>query len=110
MTTLQVIHERLESAAYKVTDNFCYSCYKVVEFCRSLGLDAELVGEWVWVTFAEKPDAEIRKSLKDFGFKWSKRRGKWAHNCGKPTKPARIGNPWDKYTHRTVSGPNFATA
>ena len=83
---------------------------QVVEFCRSLGLDAELVGEWVWVTFAEKPDAEIRKSLKDFGFKWSKRRGKWAHNCGKPTKPARVGNPWDKYNHRTVSGPKFATA
>jgi hypothetical protein len=83
---------------------------QVVEFCRSLGLDAELVGEWVWVTFAEKPEAEIRKSLKDFGFKWSKRRGKWAHNCGKPTKSAHQSNPFEKYGHKSVSGPSFATA
>lgn len=31
MTDLQIIHGRLEEAAYKITDNFCYSCYKVVE-------------------------------------------------------------------------------
>ena len=83
---------------------------QVVEFCRSLGLDAELVGEWVWVTFAEKPSKQMIQGLKDFGFKWSKRRGKWAHNCGKPTRSAHRSNPWDKYTHRTVSGPKFATA
>ena len=82
---------------------------QVVDFCRSLDLDAELVGEWVWVTFEEKPSEIMIKGLKDFGFKWSKRRGKWAHNCGKPTKSARVSNPWDKYNHRTVSGPNFAT-
>ena len=41
MTTLQIIHGRLEEAAYKVTDNFCYSCYKVVEGdrCPSCGTD-----------------------------------------------------------------------
>lgn len=83
---------------------------QVVEYCRSLGLDAELVGEWVWVTFEEKPSKEMLKTLKNFGFKWSQRRGKWAHNCGKPTKSAHVSNPWDKYNHRTVSGPNFATA
>ena len=31
MTHLQVIHGRLQEAAYKITDNFCYSCYKVVK-------------------------------------------------------------------------------
>ena len=30
MTTLQIIHGWLEYAAYKITDNFCYSCYHVV--------------------------------------------------------------------------------
>ena len=83
---------------------------EVVNFCRSLNLDAELVGEWVWVTFEEKPSKEMLKSLKDFGFKWSKRRGKWAHNCGKPTKSAHVSNPFEKYGHRTVSGPSFAGA
>jgi len=59
MTLLQVIHERLESAAYKATDNFCYSCYKVVEgefcpnchsddFMRHLaGVGVEYGTEWV---------------------------------------------------------------
>lgn len=59
MTTTQQIHARLEDAAYKVTDNFCYSCYKVVEgeFCPSCrsddfmrhlqGVGVEYGTEWV---------------------------------------------------------------
>ena len=41
MTNLQTLHGRLEAAAYKVTDNFCYSCYKVVDgqFCPSCHSD-----------------------------------------------------------------------
>ena len=59
MTELQTIHARLESAAYKVSDNFCYSCYKVVkgdycptchsdDFMRHLaGVGVEYGTEWV---------------------------------------------------------------
>ena len=36
---------------------------EVVTFCRSLNLDAELVGEWVWVSFAEKPPKYSRALL-----------------------------------------------
>ena len=53
------IHARLEAAAYRVTDNFCYGCYKVVEgdqcpacfsddFMRHLkGVGVEYGTEWV---------------------------------------------------------------
>ena len=59
MTDLQVIHERLQNAAYKITENFCYGCYKVVEgqrcpecgsddFMRHLsGVGVEYGTEWV---------------------------------------------------------------
>ena len=59
MTFLQTLHARLEAAAYKVTDNFCYSCYKVVtgqycstchtdDFMRHLkGVGVEYGTEWV---------------------------------------------------------------
>ena len=59
MTELQTLHSRLEDAAYKVTDNFCYSCYKVVkadycptchsdDFMRHLaGVGVEYGTEWV---------------------------------------------------------------
>lgn len=59
MTDLQTLHARLEAAAYKVTDNFCYSCYKVVkaDFCPSChsddfmrhlsGVGVEYGCEWV---------------------------------------------------------------
>ena len=59
MTELQTIHERLEQAAFKKTDNFCYSCYKVVngdrcpdcftdDFMRHLeGVGVEYGTEWV---------------------------------------------------------------
>ena len=41
MTNLQTLHGRLEAAAYKKSDNFCYSCYKVVDgqFCPSCHSD-----------------------------------------------------------------------
>ncbi len=59
MTNLQTLHARLESAAYKKSDNFCYSCYKVVdgEFCPTChsddfmrhlsGVGVEYGTEWV---------------------------------------------------------------
>ena len=59
MTNAQIIHARLEEAAYAITDNFCYSCYKVVEgdhcpdcwtddFMRHLsGVGVEYGTEWV---------------------------------------------------------------
>src|SRR4030042_5598028 len=59
MTILQLIHGRLQSVALKITDNFCYSCYKVVkgdrcpgcgtdDFMRHLeGVGVEYGTEWV---------------------------------------------------------------
>ena len=79
---------------------------EVISFCKEHDFNAELVGKWVWITFDEKPDSYLRKTLKDFGFRWSKRRGKWAHNCGHPTKSAYQSSPWDKYHRHVISGPN----
>ena len=59
MTTKQIIHGRLEEAAMKITDNFCYTCYKVVEdeFCPTChsddfmrhfeGVGVEYGTEWI---------------------------------------------------------------
>ena len=68
----------------------------VIEFCRENNLPADVVGRWVWVNFTEKPSAEVRQLLKDYGFRWSKRRGEWAHNCGHPTKSGHC-IPREKY-------------
>ena len=78
------------------------SVIEVVDFCREHNLHAELVGKWVWVEFDYKPDRQMRDRLKAFGFIWSARRGKWAHNCGHPTQSAHQSNPWDKYTVRPI--------
>jgi len=84
---------------------------EVVSFCRSRDLDAEQVGSWVWVSFEETPDDELRQAMKDLGFRWSPRRKKWAHNCGTPTKSAHQSSPWEKYDHQPVSGQSWkATA
>ena len=83
---------------------------EVVQFCRNYDLNAEIVGGWVWVSFEEAPDEAMRQTLKDFGFRYSPRRKKWAHNCGGPTKSARLSNPWEKYDHFPVSGPAWKAA
>ena len=48
------------------------------------------------------PEEEVRKLLKAAGFRWVKKRGKWAHNCGRPCRSSK-SNPWDKYDHKYVS-------
>ena len=75
---------------------------EVIAFCQRNGLNAEQVGVWIWVSFDENPGDATRRLLKSAGFRWSRRRSKWAHNVGVETKSSK-GNPWDKYDHRFVS-------
>jgi hypothetical protein len=70
---------------------------EITDFCIEKGLKAELCGVWVWVSFEEKPSDELRKELKEVGFRWSPRRKKWAHNCGVKTASSKTGNPFEKY-------------
>ncbi len=79
-----------------------HSIIEVLEFCKSQNLPARVVGRWVWIKFESKPSADIRQALKDNGFRWSRRRGQWCHNCGLPTRPARNYKPWDKYKTLTM--------
>ena len=83
---------------------------QVVEYCKFQRLNAERVGSWVWVSFDEAPGDEIRQAMKELGFRWSPRRKKWAHNCGTPSKSARVANPWEKYSHQPVSGQSWKAA
>ena len=73
---------------------------EVLDFCKTWSYPARVVGRWVWIEFTDKPGKETRDNLKAAGFRWSNRRGQWAHNCGHTTKPARNYRPWDKY--RTI--------
>ena len=68
----------------------------VLEYCVDHKLPAEIVGRWVWVSFDTKPAQSVRAGMKAVGFRWSKRPGKWAHNCGHPTTRSN-GDPFWKY-------------
>ena len=82
-------------------ENESKTILEVLEYCQRYDLPARVVGKWVWIDFAEKPDAETRQGLKDFGFRWSPRRKQWSHSCGTPCRPARSYRPWDKYETQT---------
>lgn len=76
---------------------------EVIEFCRERGwFHAEVIGRWVWIVFESKPIADIRQELKDFGFRWIKARGRWAHNCGHPSRRGIVA-PWHKYATTQIS-------
>lgn len=80
----------------------------VLEFCKAQALPARVVGKWVWIEFDSKPPEEIRQALKDFGFRWSRRRGQWSHSCGHNSRPAHNYKPWDKY--KTTSADEYVEA
>ncbi|HEY0549374.1 MAG TPA: hypothetical protein VGF13_07195, partial [Verrucomicrobiae bacterium] len=43
---------------------------------------AEVVGKWVFVTFAEKQPREVTAALSELGFHWNNTRVCWQHPCG----------------------------
>jgi len=79
-----------------------FSTVEVVSFCLENNLNAEMVGKWVWVTFAEKPARQMCEALHRIGFVFSRRHRKWAHNCGHPTKSAFASDPFSKYPCRPI--------
>ena len=43
---------------------------------------AEVVGQWVWVTFRERQPREITAELSQIGFHYNNKRQAWQHPCG----------------------------
>jgi hypothetical protein len=43
---------------------------------------AEVVGNWIWITFYEQPEAQVRQELSQLGFHWNNVRKCWQHPCG----------------------------
>jgi hypothetical protein len=65
---------------------------------------AEIVGQWVWVTFTEKQPQEITAELSQLGFHWNNRRQVWQHPCG-----VFKGEPVDpRSKYQTVSAQEVA--
>jgi hypothetical protein len=87
----------------KPVENSSVSTVQVISFCLKHKLDAEFVGKWVWVAFAKKPARSMCKSMRQVGFIFSPRHGKWAHNCGNPTESAFASSPFDKYPRRPIA-------
>ncbi|MBI1178469.1 hypothetical protein GC207_13625 [bacterium] len=57
---------------------------------------AEVVGQWVWIEFADKPPRDVTAQLAEFGFHWNNKRGVWQHPCGQVT-PGTESDPKQKY-------------
>jgi hypothetical protein len=43
---------------------------------------AEVVGTWVWITYAVAPEESERAWLSQLGFHWNNKRQCWQHPCG----------------------------
>jgi hypothetical protein len=57
---------------------------------------AEVVGQWVWITFQDKQPREVTARLAEFGFHWNNKRGSWQHPCGQ-LRPGTQHDPRQKY-------------
>jgi hypothetical protein len=75
-----------------------HNLVEVIEFVKVHGLSAhaEIVGRWLWLGFPDKPPADVREAIKAYGFRWIRKRGRWAHNCGHPSRGG-VGDPRNKY-------------
>lgn len=79
---------------------------QVIQFVRNMQLpedtQVERVGDWVWISFDGKPADDVRKPLGFAGFRWIKKRGKWAHPCGNFSRGSVI-DPRDKYKTERIT-------
>lgn len=58
---------------------------------------AEIVGQWVWITFPEPPPEPVRGQLSQFGFHWNNARKCWQHPCGQFATDGSGADPRQKY-------------
>jgi hypothetical protein len=58
---------------------------------------AEVVGNWIWITFPEPPIERVRAELSQLGFHWNNVRKCWQHPCGE-TLPRGTQEPREKYS------------
>lgn len=69
----------------------------VASWCVATGLRASVVGRWVWVPYSQldwkaKDEAErLRALLRAAGFRTSKRRAAFYHDCGIPARKRVTG-------------------
>jgi hypothetical protein len=61
---------------------------------------AEIVGRWIWLTFPEPPDEQVRGQLSQFGFHWNNTRKCWQHPCGQFATEGSGADPRQKYGSR----------
>ena len=71
------------------------------QLSESVRNHATVVGRWVWVKFATRPDKAIRAELTFLGFHWNSQRAVWQHACGRFTRHAPY-DPRDKYTEKSA--------
>jgi len=58
---------------------------------------AEVVGQWVWIQFAEKQPKEITSRLAELGFHWNYTRKTWQHPCGTIADERATYDPRKRY-------------
>jgi hypothetical protein len=61
---------------------------------------AEIVGQWIWITFPEPPPEQVRAELSQFGFHWNNYRKCWQHPCGHFASEGSGADPRLKYGSR----------
>lgn len=64
--------------------------------CPTAWESAFIVGRWVWIEFAGKPTADVRRLLYLQGFSWNRERRAWQHSGGFPIGHSP-GDPRAKY-------------
>jgi hypothetical protein len=67
---------------------------------------AEVIGKWVWLTFPEPPEEQVRGQLSQFGFHWNNTRKCWQHPCG--TLNSQLSTHHSEADPREKYGSHFA--
>ncbi len=58
---------------------------------------AEVVGQWVWIQFADPQPQVVTRQLAQLGFHWNDARQTWQHPCGAYRHEAAPFDPRKKY-------------
>jgi hypothetical protein len=64
---------------------------------------AEVVGQWVWITFTEQPAEQVRAELSQLGFHWNNSRKCWQHPCGQFRTEGTGEDPRQRYGSRLAA-------
>jgi len=99
---LEALHESVMQENVSTPETMDTSIDEVNAEIHRQGGTVEIVGQWYWASFTEKPSKELREMMKAAGYRWNPKRKVWQNANGAKCRHSKADTAWLKLKYGAV--------